>query len=259
MHMRPSKVLKKLRAGGVASSVKLNLEGSRLVELAAMFDFDCIWLDMEHVPTDWSAIENAVRAAKVHDVDLLVRVARGPYNNIIRPLEADASGIMVPHVMSLEDARSVVWQTRFHPVGRRAVDGGNADGAYCLIDFQEYLRTANEQRFVIVQIEDPEPVDELEQIAQLDGIDMIFFGPADFSHGIGLPGQWDHPRITEMRRRIAQVCLANGKAAGTMGSPETFQELVDMGYRFINLGADVLADAGYFKDILASFNKVKMP
>ena len=129
MHMRKSKVLKKLRAGEIATSIKINLADPRVTEIAAMCGFDCVWLDMEHVPSDWNAIENQIRSAKVYDVDTLVRVPRGSYSDYIKPLEADAAGIMVPHLMGLEDAKKVVWQTRFHPIGRRAIDGGNADGA----------------------------------------------------------------------------------------------------------------------------------
>ena len=259
MQMRPSKVLKKLRAGQLASCVKLNLADPRSAEIAAICGFDCVWVDMEHIPSDWSVIENQIRAAKAYDVDTLVRVARGSYSDYIRPLEADAAGIMVPHVMSLDDAKKVVWQTRFHPLGRRPIDGGNADGAYCMIDLKEYIRTANQQRFVIVQIEDPEPLDELEEIAKLPGIDMLFFGPGDFSHGIGTPGQWDNPLIDQTRRRIAQVATANGKFAGTVGSPDDIQNLVDMGYRFISSGADVVALWSYFKPIMTAFRGIKVP
>lgn len=162
---------------------------------------------------------------------------------------------MVPHIMSLADAKNVVKMTRFHPLGRRPVDGGNADGAYCNIDFVEYLRQANEQRFVAIQIEDPEPLDELEAIASLDGIDIIFFGPGDFSHGIGAPGVWDHPKITETRRRVAEVCAAAGKFAGTPGNPDNLDELIKMGYRFISMGADVVGLSEYCKGIVAEFQK----
>ena len=255
MQMRPSRVLRKLRSGEVASCVKINFADPRVTEIAAMCGFDCLWLDMEHVPTDWAVVENQVRSAKIHDVDVLVRVARGPYSDYIQPLEADAAGIMVPHLMSLEDAKKVVWQTRFHPVGRRAVDGGNADSAYCMVDFPDYIKTANEQRFVVVQIEDPEPLDDLEDIAKLQGIDMIFFGPADFSQGIGTPGQWDNPLIGETRERIAKVCRANGKFAGTVGGLGNLQELIDMGYQFISVGADVVGLSTYFKEIVAGFKK----
>jgi 4-hydroxy-2-oxoheptanedioate aldolase len=78
---------------------------------------------------------------------------------------AAMSGIMVPHIMNLEDAINVVRMTRFHPFGRRLVDGGNADGSYCNLDFDEYLKVSNQQKFVVVQIEDPEPLEELKAIA----------------------------------------------------------------------------------------------
>jgi len=253
--MRPSRVLRKLRAGEVANCMKLNLADPRVVEIAAMSDFDCVWLDMEHVPNTLAAMENQIRAAKMFDVDTLVRVQRGSYSDLIHPLEADAAGIMVPHLMSLEQAREIAWRTRFHPVGRRPIDGGNADGAYCKIALDDYVRQANEQRFVIVQIEDPEPLDELDEIAQVEGIDMIFFGPGDFSQGIGAPGQWDDPRIADTRKRVADVALKHGKFAGTVGSPANARELVDMGYKFISIGADVVALSQYFDNMATAFRQ----
>lgn len=255
--MRPSRVLRKLRAGQVASCFKLNLADPRVAELAAMAGFDCLWICQEHVPTDWSAMDNQIRAAKNFDVDTIVRVARGGYSDYILPLEADASAIMVPHLMGLEDAKHVVRMTKFHPIGRRPVDGGNADGAYCNVEFKQYLKEANEQRFVCVQIEDPEPLDELEEIAALDGIDMVFFGPADFSHGIGAPGQWDHPLLLETRKRIPEICAKHGKFAGTVTSPETLEEYAAMGYRYLCMGADVLGMGSYVKQIASVFEKVQ--
>lgn len=251
--MRPSRVLQKIRSGGVASCIKLNLYDSRVVELAAMAGFDCIWTDMEHVPNDWSAIEKQVLASKAYDTDILVRVARGSYSDHIRPLEMDATGIMVPHVMSLEDAKNVVRMTKFHPVGRRPLDGGNADGAYCNIDILEYMRDANSERFVMIQIEDPEPLEDLEKIAELDGIDVLFFGPGDFSQGIGTPAKWDNPLIDETRKRVAELAVKNGKIAGTVGGPGNLAQLVDMGYRFISIGADVVGLSKYFTDIASEF------
>ena len=253
--MRPSRVLRRLRAGELATCFKINLADARAVEIAAMFGVDCLWLDMEHVPNDWSVTEKQILAAKTRDVDVMVRVARGGYSDYIKPLELDASGIMVPHIMSLEDAKKVVHMTRFHPLGRRPVDGGNADGAYCNIDFREYLRQANEQRFVLVQIEDPEPLNDLEAIASLPGIDVIFFGPGDFSHGIGAPGVWDHPLIIETRQRIAEVCRARGKIAGTVCSPGNIDQLIALGYRFISMGADVAGLSQYCQSIAAEFRK----
>ena len=256
MEMRQSRVLEKLRAGGVVHSFKLNFADGRIAEIAALHDFDCIWVCTEHIGTDWSVVEKQIWAAKSRDVDVMVRVARGSYSDYIRPLELDASGIMVPHVMSLEDARQVVRTTRFHPVGRRPVDGGNADARYCGVDFVEYLRRANEQRFVVIQIEDPEPFDELDDIAALDGIDMLFFGPGDFSHGIGAPGEWDNPRLVDARKLVAETALKYGKFAGTTGDLSSLKELIAMGYRFINIGADVLGLNDYCSRLVSGFTKI---
>ncbi len=257
MQMRPSRVLEKMRAGQVATCVKLNLADPVLSELAALAGFDCIWLDTEHVPHTTEQIHNHIRAAKMHDVDTLVRVQRGSYSDLIHPLEMDATGIMVPHLMSLEEAKKIVYYTKFHPVGRRPLDGGYADGAYCMLAPDEYIKQANEQRFVIVQIEDPEPLDELEDIAKLEGIDMLFFGAADFSQGIGTPAKWDNPKIAETRKRVAQVARKYNKFAGTPGSVANFDELAEMGYQFISVGADVVGISEYFKQIVADIKGTK--
>lgn len=257
MDMRPSRVLRKMRGGEVATCVKLNLYDRRNVELAAMCGFDCVWVDMEHVPNDFGVIEQAVMAAKCHDCDVLTRVSRGGYSDYIRPLEADSSGIMVPHLMSLKDAEYVQYYTKFHPIGRRPLDGGNADGKYCLVDGLDYMKQANEQRFVICQIEDPEPLAELDEICQVPGIDMIFFGPADFSQGLGTPCDWSNPKINETRELIAKTARKYGKFAGTVGGPGNFQDLVNMGYNFISLGADVVALFTYYQDIVAKCSGTK--
>lgn len=253
MHMKPSRTLARLRAGQIATCTKLNLADPRAVEIAALAGFDCVWVDCEHTANTPLGIENMVRAAKAYGADTVVRVPRGSYSDLIHPLEVDATGIMVPHVMSLADARQIVHFTRFHPVGRRPVDGGNADGAFCLIDGPDYIREANEQRFVIVQIEDPEPLADLDAIAQLPGLDVLFFGPADFSQGIGVPFQFDDPRIAEARRQIAAAARRHGKFAGTVATVDNLPALYDEGYRFLNLGADVIGLGQYLRGLAATF------
>jgi 4-hydroxy-2-oxoheptanedioate aldolase len=204
---------------------------------------------------DWSVVQSHVWAAKAYDTDVMVRVPRGSYSDYIKPLEIDAAGIMVPHIMGLDDARRVVHMTRFYPVGRRPLDGGNADGAYAQMNYAEYIRQANTQRFVVLQIEDPEPLDELDAIAALDGIDLLFFGPADFSQGIGAPGEWNHPRLLEARRRVAEVALKHGKFAGAPASPDNMEELLNLGYRFLAVGADVIAVGQYCGQLLDTFKQ----
>ncbi len=247
-------MLEKLRSGQVVSCFKVNLD-AQATEIVGINGFDCVWIDREHLAGDWSSLKAHIWAAKAHDMDVLVRTTRGSYSDYIKPLEVDASGIMVPHIMDLDDAVSIVKMTRFQPVGRRALDGGNADGAYTMIDSKEYIKQANKERFVVLQIEDPEPLDDLEEIAKLEGIDMLFFGPGDFSHGISAFGNWEDSRIIETRKKIVEMCIKHNKFAGTVGSVHNLEELVDMGYKFISIGADVVGHSNYCKEIMESFSQ----
>lgn len=255
--MRPSRVLRIMREGGVAISTKCNFSDPREAEIAAACGFDCIWIDLEHVPASITTVGEFVRAAKSFDCDVLTRVGRGSYSDIIRPLEADSTGVMIPHLMSLEDAKKIVYYSKFHPIGRRPVDGGNSDAGYVCEDMDAYIKQANEERFVIVQIEDPEPMEELEEICALPGIDMIFFGPADYSQGIGKPFQFNCPEIAEARRRIAETARRHGKFAGTVGGVGNFAELISLGYQFVNVGADVVALQEYFSKTANQLNEIR--
>ena len=250
MHLRKSTVLKKIKNGETALCTKLNLADPRVAEIAAMCGVDCIWIDMEHVPSDYIDLENIIRATKLYDVDVMTRVSKGSYNDFIKPLEADSTGIMVPHLMSFEEAKKIVYYTKFYPAGRRPIDGGNADAKYCMVGVADYIKEANEERFVTIQIEDPEPMEELEEICALPGIDMIFFGPADFSQGIGNPTEVFNEETLKARRLVAKTARKYGKIAGTVGSAANFKALEEEGFNFISVGADVVALWSYFGDIV---------
>ena len=255
MNIRKSKVLQKIRNNETVFSMKLNLRDPAAAEIAAMSGFDCIWLDNEHVPNDLLALENMIRAAKIYDCDVMTRISRGGYSDLIRPLEADSTGVMIPHIMSLDDARKAVYYTKFHPIGRRPLDGGNADGKYGLVDGADYIKEANNERFTAIQIEDPEPMKVLEEICALSGIDMIFFGPADFSQGMGIPCEMSDERVISARKKVAKTARKYGKMAGTVGGVGNFEALIEEGFNFINLGADVIALCKYFGDIMTVLKK----
>lgn len=250
MKTRPSRVLRLLRDGQFPAVLKLNLADPRVVEAAGACGVDAVWLCHEHVPTDWSMLENLIRAARVHDMDSIVRVSKGSYSDYVRPLEAGATGIMVPHVASAAEARQIVEWTRFHPVGKRALDGGNIDGQFCLIPMDEYLRHSNTERFVIYQIESPEGLEQVEAIAEVPGFDGLLFGPGDFSHRIGKAGQLDAPEVVAARKRVAAAARKNGKFAMSAGLIAPLPELAAEGHRVIGIGADVIGLTTYVQQRL---------
>ncbi len=250
MSARPSRILKLLRENQLPTVLKVNLSEPRVIEIAGLCGVDAVWLCNEHVPNDWIGLENQIRAARIHNIDALVRVGRGSYSDYIRPFEAGATGIIVPHVASREEARQIVEWVRFHPIGKRALDGGNIDGEFCLIPMADYIQHSNTERIVILQIESPEALENVEEICAVAGFDGILYGPGDFSHRIGKAGQIDAPEVVSARKRIGAACRQHGKFAMTAGLIAPLAQLVEEGYRVINIGADVVALTGYVKQRL---------
>lgn len=250
MKQRPSRVLQLIREGQFPTVMKANLSDPRVTEIAGLCGVDAIWLDNEHVPNDWIGLENQIRAARIHDVDTIVRVSRGSYSDYVRPYEAGATGIIVPHVANAAEARQIVEWVRFHPVGKRALDGGNVDGHFCLIPLAEYLTHSNTERLVILQIESPEALNHVEEIAAVPGFDGLLFGPGDFSHRIGKAGQLDAPEVVAARKRVAGAARQNGKFAMTAGLIAPFADLVAEGHKLIGIGADVIGISTYLQQRL---------
>lgn len=250
MKQRPSRVLQLIRDGQFPTVMKANLSDPRVTEIAGLCGVDAIWLDNEHVPNDWICLENQIRAARIHDVDTIVRVSRGSYSDYVRPFEAGATGIIVPHVANAAEARQIVEWVRFHPVGKRALDGGNVDGHFCLTPLADYLHHSNTERLVILQIESPEALNHVEEIAAVPGFDGLLFGPGDFSHRIGKAGQLDAPEVVAARQRVAGAARQNGKFAMTAGLIAPFADLVAEGHRLIGIGADVIGIAFYLQQRL---------
>jgi len=250
MKTRPSRVLRLLREGQFPAVFKSNLADPRVVEAAGLCGVDAVWLCNEHVPTDWSGLENQIRAARIHNIDSIVRVSKGSYSDYVRPLEAGATGIMVPHVASAAEARQIVEWCRFHPIGKRALDGGNIDGQFCLLPQAEYLQHANTEVILLFQIESPEGLEQVEAIAAVPGFDGLLFGPGDFSHRIGKVGQLDAPEVAVARKRVAAAGRKHGKFVMAAGLYAPFGDLVAEGHNVFGIGADVIGITSYVKQRL---------
>ncbi len=253
--MHESVVLKKLRANEPVWCAKANLTDPCVIELMGYTGVQCVWICMEHGPNTFETVAHQVRAAKMLGMDAMVRVAKGCYSDYIRPFEMDATGIMVPHCMSGDEAREIVQMTKFQPLGRRAIDSGNADGPYCLRPLPEYTAWCNRERFVIAQVEDREAVDCMEDIIAVDGIDAFFLGPGDLSHSYGIPGETTHPLITEAIDKMAALCAKYNRPWGLPCGPALARQMLDKGARFLANGADVIAIAEHLRALRAGYEE----
>jgi len=258
--MIKSRVLQKLRGGDFVRAGSISrVTDPWLVEVVGKLGFDVIWLDMEHRPFGYDIVSPISLACRATGIDLMVRILKTGYSSPMRVLESGANGIMVPHCRSVEEARQWVEWTRFPPLGRRGFDGAGADADYFLADPLEHLKHANHEVFLALQIEDVEAVECVEQIAAVEGVDLLFVGPADLSLSLGVPLQFQHPKMQAAIDRVASAAARAGKWWGIpTGTLQAAQSALDRGARLVTCGGDHLFLVQGFQNVFREFADLKI-
>jgi 2-keto-3-deoxy-L-rhamnonate aldolase RhmA len=239
--MRENPVKRRLASGGVSlGTMAFEFNTTGLARLAAGAGAEFVVLDQEH--TGWSVetIRMLVATSGATDMVPMVRVPTTQYHLIARVLDVGVRGIMVPMVESVEQARSIVQSAKYPPVGRRGAAFGVAHDDYTGGDVGEKIRSANDELLLIAQIETVAGVECVEELAAVDGIDVLWIGHFDLTNSMGIPAQFDHPRYLEAVDRVVTACQAQGKAAGIMaGSVEDAQQALDQGFRIVAYSGDL--------------------
>src|SRR5712691_7434056 len=252
--MRTSRIKAKLSQNLPVLVTTLHYSDPSIYEMASLMGFDGLWLDLEHHHHSVETANTLLRAARVGASDVMVRPAKGESMRMGRILEAGANGIMSPRCDNAAEAREVVRWAKFAPQGERGIDSANADNPYCMMPLAEYIRFANEQTFIVIQIEDPKALINTDEIAAVPGVDIVFFGPGDFSILSGIPGQWDHPLIKDAMQKVAAAVQKSGKHWGMpIFSVEHAHEVLGLGGRFLAHGADLLIVKTGLEDIQRRF------
>jgi len=248
--MRPSRIKSKLARKKPVLVTSIHFSDPSIFELVSLMGFDGIWLDMEHHAHTLEAANNYIRAARVGASDVITRPAKGEFMRMARMLEAGAKGIMYPRCDSAAEAAEVVRWSKFAPLGERGIDTANPDSPYCSMPLQEYIEAANRETFIIIQLEQPSAVDQVDSIAAVPGVDILMLGPADFSVLSGIPGQVEHPLVSDARKKIAAAARNAGINWGTTcGSRREIEESLELGARFICYGADILSVKQGFEQV----------
>ena len=233
--MKPSRIKPMLERGEPVIVPNVDrILSPRMIEILGMLGYDCVWLDMEHGHMSYERLGEMAAAARVSGMDIILRIAKGGYSNVIRPLELGVNALVLPHCMSAREAREFASMAKFHPMGRRGV-GQGIDWRYGLMEFNDFIRQANEQTVLIAQIEDREAIEDIDAIAAVENIDGLFLGPCDLSMSYGVPGETAHPLIRDAIGKIAQAAKRHHKWWGLPAAPgEDMREKLKMGARFIN-------------------------
>ncbi|MBG85651.1 MAG: 4-hydroxy-2-oxovalerate aldolase [Verrucomicrobiales bacterium] len=209
--MRQSKTWARIRAGETIRTCVLGHYIPAYVCQAARSGYDCIWIDMEHRAWTIHQIQALLAHGHLYDIDIMLRPPTLEKTGLYRYLEEGAAGLLIPHVSTVELAKQLVQSTKFPPIGNRGIDNAGLDSDYHIHDPDEYVAWANRETFLAIQIETPEAVANVDAIAAIEGVDLIFVGPGDLSLRLR---QSPEMTMDEAWEKVAAACKKHGKAFG---------------------------------------------
>lgn len=210
----------RLKAGECLHGCFVRYPDPGIAELLALQGFDFLVLDGEHGTMEPREAENMVRGTDVRGVPALVRVPANEPPVILRFMDTGAIGVHVPLVSSADDAERAVRAVKYGPRGARGLTGVRAAAYGQRGPIAEYVERANEETLVVVQIETRAALEQVADIAAVDDVDVVFVGPTDLSHSLGVPGQLSHPVVEEAYRAIADGVRGSSAALGVLVADE---------------------------------------
>ena len=229
---------KRLKQGETLNGCWLNLGSPLTAEIVGQAGFDWVLIDLEHgagvekdVLAQLQALENSPSA-------VLVRVESAESPRISRILDMGAEGIMCPKVDNAIEAKKVINGLHYPPFGNRGV-AKMVRATQFGLNFNTYYDESRDNILGIVQIETLEALENLDKIAAVEGVDVLFIGPADLSMAMGIFGQFDHPTFIEALNKIVEAAQKTNKSIGILiFNPNDYDKYHNMGIRFIACGSD---------------------
>lgn len=239
--MKNNTLKKKLCSNELTIGSWITIGHPSVVEILAPCGFDWLTVDMEHNAIDPSMLRTLIATIQFYDIAALVRVEKNEEVVIKTALDAGADGIIVPMVSSKAEAEAAVRYAKYPPRGRRGVGLSRAQkyGA----DFEGYKKWVDENLVVVAQIEHIDAIRNLEEIAQVDGIDGTFIGPYDLSGSMGMPGEYNKPEVIQALEQYKGTCRSLDESMGYhVVEPDVAQlrDKIDEGYRMLAFSTDFL-------------------
>lgn len=240
--MRENQLKKTLKAGGVALGPLLWDTKSRgVVHTLAQAGMDFVMICMEHSSYSLEAVVDLVAHSHAAGIAPIVRIPDLQYEHVTRLLDCGCQSLIVPHVKTGVEVRHFIEMAKYHPEGKRGLailQGANTE--YEDVDSLKAMAHANAQTLLSVIIETAEALENVEDIL-LPGIDLVLVGHQDLTQSLGIPGQFDNPRLREANARVVKLAKERGIAtAGAVNRPENMQAVVNSGAQFLLYGTDLI-------------------
>ena len=234
--MYPNPLKEKLRSGKTVLGTALPAPTAGITAATCKTAIDFLWIDTEHAPYASESLDMIPVIARQHGVAPMIRVAWNDPALIKKAYDVGAVAVMVPQVSTAEEAARAVEYAFYPPKGQRGVSPNWP--ALAGVDWNHAIKTANDETVLIVQIESQQAYDNLEEIAKVPGIDVLFIGPMDMSASLGVVTEMQDPRVQKMMKDFPRILAEKGIPAGTtlMDVAEVKQKL-EWGYKFMNVGS----------------------
>ena len=254
--MRSSKTRARFRNNEMVRICALGHFIPSYIRHAAHFGFDCIWLDLEHRNMHDREVQALLAYFHLYDIDCMLRPPTLEKTKLYRYLEDGATGLMIPHVSTPEKAQMLADAVKFPPIGERGLDGAGLDSDFYLQGGSDYPAQANAETFLVVQIETPQAIENVDDIAAVKGVDGMFIGPGDL--GLRLKHSDGTLTLEKCYERVAQAAKKHGKAWGCpVGTTEDMQKRYDQGARILAHGGEFLALMRMLEQSAADFDSLK--
>lgn len=238
--MPENPVKQKLAAGKAAWGASATCADEFANQICISTGIDFLWIDTEHSSFGLDDVRLLPILARQKGCVPMIRVAGLDPNLIKKALDSGASAVMIPQINNAEEARAAVRAAKYPPQGARGVSP--LWTFYMDLPWSEYLPHANDEIMVVAQVESPEGIENLDAISAVDGVDVVFAGPADLAASLGVIGQTSHPKVKEFLASFPETVAKHGKAAGiALGTTEDAEEAYRNGYRFIAFGSILFA------------------
>lgn len=237
--MRPSLIRSRLSQDKAVRIACMYYPIAMMPAHAAQAGYDAIWLDAEHNTWDRRELQRMIAMHHLANIDCIVRTGSRNPSDLYHILEDGAAGLMIPLVNTPEDAAALASAVKYPPLGQRGLDGASLDNDFYLNGTATYTAEANKETFLIVQIETPESLSNIEAIAATPGVDGLFIGPGDLSLRLECELDWTNPKMAAAQDAVAAAAVKNNIAWGhPAGTAEQIAAMAKKGARLIAHGSD---------------------
>ncbi len=236
MHIRTNSMKQKLQDGATVFGVGARLPEPGMVEILGYAGLDYVRIDGEHGSIGWTEMERMILAAYAVGITPIVRIHENNAAMIMRALDLGAMGILVPHCRNGEDAQQIVNGAFYPPQGNRGVGPGRSI-KFGAVSTEDYYANINDEVVVAAMIEDSEAIENINEIVEIEGIDVLSIGTSDLAASLGVTGQTSHPKVVEASEKVLTAATRRGIAVGCPArTVEEGLQVMKRGFRVISCG-----------------------